>query len=479
MKKRIYFNAFHMNCVVHQSPGLWVHHEDQMCAYTELGTWVELAQLLERGKFDALFLADVVGVYDVYRGSREAALTQAAQIPVNDPMLLIPAMAYATEHLGFAFTSSVLQYHPFTFARLISTLDHLTKGRIAWNIVTSYLESAGRNFGQPGLPPHDERYDIADEYLEVCYKLWEASWAEGAVVKDRRRGVYADPAKVRDIDHEGRYFRVHGCHLAEPSPQRTPVLYQAGASPRGRQFAARHAECVFVLGANPQVVGQYIQDTREKARQRGRNPEDLLFLAYVKVITGDTEAAARWKYEGFFEQISYDGGLALLSGWTGIDFGQFAPEQPLEYIETNAIRTIVHGFTEADPSRKWTMRDLAKYVGIGGAGPVLVGTPEQLAETFQEWVRAGVDGFNLAYGITQATFVAFMQGVVPVLQRRGLMQTEYQEGTLREKLFGKGQARLCAPHPAAQYRRAGANAADGTGQGLQRSEGSAGVSTAK
>jgi len=454
MGKRIYFNAFHMNCVVHQSPGLWVHPDDQMQKYTDLGTWVELAKLLERGKFDALFLADVVGVYDVYRGNREAAVTQASQIPVNDPALLIPAMAYATEHLGFAFTSSVLQNHPFAFARSISTLDHLTKGRIAWNIVTSYLESAGRNFGRPGLQQHDERYDTADEYLEVCYKLWESSWEDGAVIKDRQRGLYADPAKVHDIHHEGQYFKVHGCHLSEPSPQRTPVLYQAGASPRGRQFAARHAECVFVLGANPQVVGQYIQDTREKAQQQGRNPEDIIFLAYVKAITGDTEAAARRKYDEFFEQISYDGGLALLSGWTGIDFGQFAPDQPLEYIETNAIRTIVHGFTEADPSRKWTLRDLAKYVGIGGAGPVLVGTPEQLADTFQEWVQAGVDGFNLAYAITPGTFVDFVEGVVPVLQQRGLMQTGYQEGTLREKLFGNGRARLRDPHPAAQHRRA-------------------------
>ena len=212
-----------------------------------------------------------------------------------------------------------------------------------------------------------------------------------------------------------------------------------------------------MLGSNPHVVGQYIQDTREKARQQGRNPEDLLFLAYVKVITGDTEAAARRKYDEFFEQISYDGGLALLSGWTGIDFGQFAPEQPLEYIETNAIRTIVHGFTEADPSRKWTLRDLAKYVGIGGAGPVLVGTPEQLADIFQEWVQAGVDGFNLAYAITPDTFADFIEGVVPVLQRRGLMQKDYQEGTLREKLFGRGRARLSEPHPAAQYRRSGAD----------------------
>jgi len=452
MAKRIYFNAFHMNCIVHQSPGLWVRPDDKMLQYTDLHTWVELARLLERGKFDALFLADVVGVYDVYRGSRETALTQAAQVPVNDPMLLIPAMAYATEHLGFAFTSSVLQYHPFTFARLISTLDHLTKGRIAWNIVTSYLESAGRNFGRPGLSPHDERYDIADEYLEVCYKLWEASWEDEAVLKDRQRGIYADPAKVRDVHHDGKYFKVHGCHLSEPSPQRTPVLYQAGASPRGQQFAARHAECVFVSGPNPHVVGRYIQDTREKARQHGRNPEDMLFFMYIKAITGDTEAAARRKYEEFFEQISYESALALLSGWAGIDFGQFAPEQPLEYIETNAVRTLMRAFTE-DPRRKWTLRDLAKFVGIGGGGPVLVGAPEQLAAAFQEWVHVGVDGFNLAYAITPGTFADFVEGVVPVLQRRGLMQQEYQEGTLREKLFGRGHARLLDQHPAVQYRQ--------------------------
>jgi alkanesulfonate monooxygenase SsuD/methylene tetrahydromethanopterin reductase-like flavin-dependent oxidoreductase (luciferase family) len=200
-------------------------------------------------------------------------------------------------------------------------------------------------------------------------------------------------------------------------------------------------------------VGQYIRDTREQARQQGRNPEDILFFMYLKVITGDTEGAARRKYDEFFEQINYDGALALLSGWSGLDFGQFAPDQPLEYIETNAVRTLMRAFTE-DPSRKWTMRNLAKFVGIGGGGPVLVGTPEQLADTFQEWIQAGVDGFNLAYAITPGTFVDFVEGVVPVLQRRGLMQREYQEGTLREKLFGRGRARLCPPHPAAQYRYA-------------------------
>jgi len=454
MNKRIYFNAFHMNCVVHQSPGLWVRPEDQMENYTDLNTWIELAKVLERGKFDALFLADVVGVYDVFRGGREAALTQAAQVPVNDPMLLVPAMAAATEHLGFAFTSSIFQYHPFTFARLISTLDHLTKGRVAWNIVTSYLESMGRSYGQSGLVEHDERYDMADDYCDVCYKLWESSWEDDAVVKDRQRGIYADPTKVRNVVHEGKYYKVDGCHLSEPSPQRTPVLYQAGSSPRGQAFAARHAECVFIAAPTPDVAGQYIQSTRKQAEQNGRDPEDILFFAYLKVITGGTEAEAKKKYDDYFEQVSYDGAVALLSGWAGYDFGKFDPDEPLEYIETNAVRTFWNSFTRADPDRKWTVRDLAKYIGIGGGGPVAVGSPEQIVDEFQRWTQAGVDGFNIAYAVTPGTFEDFVDGVVPVLQKRGMMQTEYEDGTLREKLYGAGRARLSEPHPAAGYQRA-------------------------
>jgi FMN-dependent oxidoreductase (nitrilotriacetate monooxygenase family) len=283
--------------------------------------------------------------------------------------------------------------------------------------------------------------------------LWESSWEDGAVVKDRKRGIYADPKRVHSVDVDGKYFQDHGVHLSEPSPQRTPVLYQAGSSPRGRQFASQHAECVFVLGPNPGVVGQYIDDTRARARVQGRRPEDLKFLAYVKVITGGTEAEARRKYESFYENISYDASMALLSGWSGIDFGEYSPDQPLEYIETNAVRTLVHGFTEADPSRRWTLRDLAKYVGIGGAGPVLVGAPEQIADELEKWTAAGVDGFNLAYATTPGSFVDFVEGVVPVLQRRGLVQKEYAPGTLRQKLYGPAHARLLESHPASNYRR--------------------------
>ena len=256
--------------------------------YTDLNTWIELARLLERGKFDALFLADVVGVYDVFRGNREAALTQAAQTPVNDPMLLVPAMAAATEHLGFAFTSSILQYPPFTFARLISTLDHLTKGRVAWNIVTSYLESAGRSYGRSGLPEHDERYDMADEYCEVCYKLWESSWEDGAVVKDKQRGIYADPSKVWNVVHEGKYYKMDGCHLSEPSPQRTPVLYQAAPHPVDRPLPPATPSACLLLPRRLRLRGR-------PSRRPGNRPSrtDATRRIFFSLPTSKRSPAAR------------------------------------------------------------------------------------------------------------------------------------------------------------------------------------------
>jgi FMN-dependent oxidoreductase (nitrilotriacetate monooxygenase family) len=242
MAREIRFNAFDMNCVGHQSPGLWAHPRDRSWQYKDLEYWVELAEILERGKFDGLFIADVLGVYDVYRGNLDAALRHSAQIPVNDPLQVVPAMALVTKNLGFGLTASLSFEHPYTSARRLSTLDHLTKGRAGWNIVTSYLDSGARNIGLGGQSAHDDRYDVADEYMEVCYKLWEGSWEDDAVQRDRARRVFADPAKVHPIRHEGRYFKVPGVHLSEPSRQRRPVLYQAGASTRGRRFAGEHAD---------------------------------------------------------------------------------------------------------------------------------------------------------------------------------------------------------------------------------------------
>ena len=205
---------------------------------------------------------------------------------------------------------------------------------------------------------------------------------------------------------------------------------------------------MFIASPTPEIARQIIQTTRKQAEQNGRNPEDILFFAYLKTVTGSTEAEVKQKYDDYLEHTSYDGSMALWCGWAGYDFGELDPDEPLEYVETNAIRTLWNNFSRADPERKWRVRDLAKYVGLGGGGPVVAGTPEQIADEFQEWTEAGVDGFNIAYAVTPGTFEEFVDGVVPVLQKRGMMQTEYQDGTLREKLYGAGHARLSPPHPA-------------------------------
>lgn len=449
-KKRILLNAFSMNCVSHIQHGLWVRRDTRQLEFNRFEPWIELAQLLEKGGFDALFLADVIGLYDTYRGGPEAAIAEAMQVPANDPMPLIPAMANATEHLGFALTSSVLQALPFTFARQISTLDHLTRGRIAWNVVTSYLPNAGTNLGYGGLPPHDERYRRADEYLDVTYKLWEGSWEEGAVLRDRAHGVYADPAKIHPIDHAGEFYQVAGPHLSEPSPQRTPLLFQAGSSERGRDFAAKHAECVFMFASlrNLRSATGMIEDVRARAVRQGRAGDDILFFQGVTPVVGGTEAEARAKEAGYLEQSSTEGGLAHMSGSVGVDLGAIDLDTPLEALETDAIQGVIRGLIESAPDKTWTFRDLVR---ARASGSFLTGTPEQIADKFEAWHAAGVDGFNIVYAVTPGTFADFIDGVVPELRRRGLVQSEYAPGTLREKLFG--QPRLPHRHPAAAYRR--------------------------
>jgi FMN-dependent oxidoreductase (nitrilotriacetate monooxygenase family) len=460
MTRQIRFNAFDMNCVGHQSPGLWAHPRDRSWQYKDLEYWVDLAKILERGRFDGLFIADVLGVYDVYRGNVDAALRQSAQIPVNDPLQLVPAMALVTEHLGFGLTASLSFEHPFTFARRLSTLDHLTKGRAGWNIVTSYLDSGAKNIGLVGQGQHDDRYDIADEYMEVCYKLWEGSWEDGAVLRDRERRIFTDPTKVHPIAHEGRYFKVPGVHLCEPSPQRSPVLYQAGASTRGRRFAGAHAECAFVATPSKAVLKRAVTGIRESVAAAGRDPRGTLVFNLQTVIVDETDAKAKAKYEDYRQYASFDGALVLGSGWMGIDFGRYAPEEPLRHIETNAVQSSVEAFSSADPTKMWTVRELAEWIGIGGLGPVFVGGPSTVADLMEEWVEeTDVDGFNLAYAVTPETFDDVVTYLVPELQRRGVYKKDYASGTLREKLFG-AEARLPDSHPAARFRRLGQIARD-------------------
>jgi FMN-dependent oxidoreductase (nitrilotriacetate monooxygenase family) len=449
MAREIRLNAFDMNCVSHLSAGLWTHPRDRGHTYKDLSYWLELAKLLERGKFDGIFLADVLGVYDVYGGNANAALRQCAQIPVNDPVLVVPAMATVTEHLGFGVTCTLSFEPPYQFARRMSTLDHLTGGRIGWNIVTGYLDSAARGAGFSNQTSHDMRYDMADEYMEVVYKLWEGSWEDDAVVRDRANGIFAAPEKVHRIRHEGKYYRLDAIHLCEPSPQRTPLLYQAGASARGRELAAKHAECVFVTGSK-RIVKSNVADIRQRAAAHGRGRSEILMFAGLSVIVGPTEAAARTKLEEYRRYIKPEAALALLSGWTGIDFSQYSLDDPLTYVKNDAVNSIVEALT-CKSNRKWTLRELVEYGALGGPAPTIVGSPAHVADELESWIEeTDVDGFNLAYIVTPESFIDFVELVVPELQRRSIYKQEYSPGTLREKLFGT--PRLRDYHPAACYR---------------------------
>jgi long-chain alkane monooxygenase len=453
MKKQISLNAFDMNCVGHQSPGLWTHPRDRADRYNTLEYWTDLAMTLERGRFDGLFLADVLGIYDVYKGSARTALEHAVQVPVNDPLMVIPAMALVTKHLGFGVTCALTYEHPYPFARRMSTLDHLTRGRIGWNIVTGYLESAIRGMGLGAQTGHDQRYEIAEDYMRAVYKLWEASWEDGAVLRDRASGRFADPDRIHRVTHEGPYFRVDAIHLCEPSPQRTPVLYQAGASTRGRQFAADHAECVFINGPSKKVVRDIAIDLRRRAAASGRDPTDLKIYTMLTVITDTTREAAIEKFHDYQRHVSADGALALMSGWTGIDFSKLPKTEPIRFQAANAMVSALESFTTADPDRAWTVDEIARHAGIGGRGPVIIGSYQDVADEFETWINeTGIDGFNLAYAVTPETFSDIVDLVVPELCRRGLYKSDYTPGTLREKLYGPGHARLPASHPAAQVR---------------------------
>lgn len=452
MKKRMIMNGFTQCCSNHHSEGLWKHPLDgSNDGYRTTGYWVDLASTLEKGMFDALFLADVHGTYSSYRNSRDAAVRHAVQFPSNDPSVIIPLMAHATRHLGFACTYSTTYYPPYHTAKLFSTLDHLTEGRVAWNIVTSYLADANANFGLEDSLDHDERYERAEEYMDVVYKLWEYSWDEDAVVRDVAGDTFTDPDRVHQIDHAGRWFRVPGPHMCEPSPQRTPLLFQAGQSGRGVSFAARHAEAVFAIHPNVEACAQGVRRIREAAATFGRPADAIKVCQGVSVVVAPTDAEAEIKFETAKRYASPEGALALFSGWTGIDLSTIDADHQIHDFTSNAIQGLLNYFRQVDADRTWTMQDIAEYMALGSVQPKIVGSPQTVADELERWMDEGeLDGFNLVPVVQPGGFRDFVELVVPELQRRGRMRTSYDGSTLRSNFFGAGTDRLppehCARH---------------------------------
>jgi FMN-dependent oxidoreductase (nitrilotriacetate monooxygenase family) len=448
--KQLFVNLFEMACVSHITHGLWPLPGNNRERFDDIGYWLELAQLLEHGGFDGIFLADVIGAYDVFRGGPETALREGLQSPNLDPLLLVPAMAAVTERLGFGVTFSTTYEPPFAFARRMSTLDHLTKGRIGWNIVTSYLPNAARNFGLDGEIPHDERYRYADEYLDVLYKLWEGSWDDDAVVADREARVFTDPSKVRYIDHVGERHRVAGPHIVHPSRQRTPVLFQATGSPAGIEFAGRHAEVVFTGGRTSEEFRRNADGMRDAAERHHRRRDDIRFIAMAGVIVGRTQEEAEDKWRLYQQHTSLDGILAHSS-------------LPVDLTAFPRDITVREALARAEfPAEKVPFLPLERTVGQaldfikGGREErfLAVGDPKTVADEIERWLdEDGLDGINLRQYHSFDTARDFAELVVPELRRRGRLPEEgVRYGTLRERLFGEGSSRLPDRHIATRYR---------------------------
>lgn len=449
-------NAFVMNTPGHQNPGLWSNPTEISSTYKSLKYWTDLAQKLERAKFTGIFIADVLGAYDIYRGPRnsEPALIGGAQIPANDPLLIVPAMAAVTESIGFGVTVSTTYEHPFDLARRFSTLDHLTEGRVGWNIVTPYLENAATNHGLPTQIDKNIRYKRADEYLDVVYKLWEGSWKEGSVILDREANIYTDPKQVRYIDHKGEYFSVSGPHLCEPSRQRTPLLFQAGLSPSGQSFAAQHAEAIFVEGATPADVKKAVNGIRIEAGSLGRESSSIKFVVGMTVIVDETDEKAQAKYESYLSYASLEGALALFGGWLGYDLSQEPDDVGLREIDS-PISGFFKTASKSDPSVKWDRKMLAQRLSLGGMSAKIIESVETVVTKLEEWINeAGIDGFNFKYVHMPDTFDDIIKYVLPELRKRGHIADDYAVvgGTLRENISGKkGQTRLRDDHYGHQF----------------------------
>ncbi|EXJ58767.1 hypothetical protein A1O7_06197 [Cladophialophora yegresii CBS 114405] len=457
-QKKLILNAFAMNTPGHLSPGLWRHSRNQTYNYKKLSFWTDLARILDDAGFHALFLADVLGAYDVYKGPANTgpALGSGAQFPVNDPLYLVPAMAAVTKNLAFGITASTTYEPPYSLARRFSTVDHLSNGRVAWNIVTSYLDSAARNFGLDQQVEHDARYAIAEEYMEVLYKLWEGSWREDAVVADFDTGVYAVGERVRDINHQGTHFRVPGPHICEPSPQRTPFLFQAGTSKSGRAFGAKHAEVIFAGAQLAEKLKPSVAAIRQLAREAGRDPYHVKVIASMCVIIAETDEAARQKQDEFMSYGNREGALALFGGWTGVDLSIYSDEEDFRFVKVPMIQSIVNGWADTVPGSenlKWNKNRIAEYLILGGMNAKIVGSPTTVADELERWVEiADVDGFNLSHVVNPGSFEDIIEFLLPELRKRGIFRegVEKQGLTAREQFFGT--ASLLHDHPGSKFK---------------------------
>src|SRR6187402_2379561 len=434
----------------------WHHPRGDTSAFATLGFWQELVGAVEAAGFDFFFMAEAIG-YPMNDAGEvpEAVIREAVQFPVHDPVAIMSALAATVPRIGLVVTASTTAQNPLLNARTFTTLDHLTEGRIGWNIVTSDNQQAlVRLLGLDAVTPHDERYARAEEFVDLELELWEGAWDDGAVLADKATKTFSDPAKVHRIHHDGRYFRFDGYFPATPSPQRTPTLFQAGTSPAGMSFAAKYAECVFTQEREPARLATAISALRERAVAAGRPADSLKIVNGASFVLADTdEEAARLRAELNRTPIRA-AAAALFLGWSGVDLAAFDPETSLDDVSTEVGQTMVNLWRNPDgssPSVGEVLDSLPATIG----GVKFTGTPDSVVDQVEAFVdQTDVDGFLVEnwYGGAEG-YRDVIELLIPRLRAHGLLPAQPRRGTLREMLTPAPTSGLPDWHPGRRYRR--------------------------
>jgi FMN-dependent oxidoreductase (nitrilotriacetate monooxygenase family) len=415
--------------------GAWRHPEAPLGDMLRPERYEHIGRVLEEGLFDACFFEDLSGVYDTYKGSFETILARGGQINLLDPLMVLPYIARATTHLGLGITLSTSFYHPFHLSRMLASLDHLSDGRVAWNVVTSASDMEALNFGMAGIPDRDTRYARAEECVEACMALWD-SWEPDALVLDKVGGAFADPSRVHYANYAGRHVATRGPLPTPRCPQGRPVIMQAGSSPRGRAFAARFAEVIFTFQHAKTDMLAFRSDMHDRMRSAGRDPAECVILPCLDIILGESEAMAAEKRAYLDSLVDPELALAITSCHIGIDLSEYPLDQPLDLAARDqTVQGALDILKQGAEAGAMTLRQAAIRYGTSVMAPQFVGTPASVADQMQDLFAAGAcDGFILTPTTFPGNFEQVSRALVPELQRRGIFRTAYSGRTLREHL---------------------------------------------
>ncbi len=414
-------------------PASWLHPDTNAAGSTDIDHYRALAQIAERGKFDLFFIADTPA-------TRTENFQAWSRFPMYmnalEPVTLLTALAGATRHIGLGGTVSTSFSEPYNVARQFASLDHISGGRAAWNVVTSANDYAARNFGHAKLAPHAQRYERAGEFVDVVQKLWN-SWDDDAFVRDRSRGLYFDPDRMHVVHHEGKFFKVDGALNIERPPQGHPVISQAGASDTGRELAARTAEVVFASAAAPEVAKANYADLKGRMGKYGRDPSSLKILAGMPVIVGASEAEAEARWQQLQDLLHPDVGRFRLGMDLEADLSDLPLDAPIPEHRlpkaANHHKAFFDGIMTMIREENPTLRQL--YLRYERGRKTIKGTATQVADVMEHWFKLGAcDGFMMQFHSLPGGLEDFVSGVVPELQRRGLFRSDYAGPTLRDHL---------------------------------------------